>query len=86
MIFMLTTDSFDMHSIVSHHASVIIFHTLCRNRITLFCVFLLLNRVITHLEDREKSELQGKWEKSGETIISFCRPSTANTLNKEMEF
>jgi len=25
-------------------------------------------------------------EKSGETIINFCKPVRANTLNKEMEF
>ena len=50
--------------------------------------------VTTHLEDLEKSgnckvvrKRSGKMgEKSGITILSFCRPARANTLNNEMEF
>ena len=35
---------------------------------------------------RELSNCEGKWEKSRETVISFCRHVMANTLDNEMEF
>ena len=46
------------------------------------------HRVITHLENVEKSGNYCKVvrEKSRETIISFCKRTRANTLNSEMEF
>jgi len=49
-----------------------------------------LTRVTTYLENPEKSGnckvVRENGQKSPETIISFCRPMRANTLNNEMEF